>query len=140
LYGLVAQAVLGQVVEVVVAEATRRTVAAVVRGPDRSRRPAAVRRLRLVTEPGCDGICVRSDTPGRVRLAIPWLRGDRTALLDLLAEIRGLPGLREASASVRTGTLLVLYDPSVQDGGSVADAVRGVRADHPVDDVARLAV
>jgi hypothetical protein len=138
-YRLVAEAVLGQVVEVVVAEAARRTVGAVVRG-ERAPRPAAARRPRVVAAPPSDQIHVRSDTPGRVRLAIPWLRHDRAALLDLLADIRGLPGLRQVSGSTRTGTLLVLCDPTAQDARSIAAAVRGTRASRPVADVARLAV
>ena len=137
---LVAEMVVGQVNEAVVEAAARRAVDAVVRGAERAPRSAPARQLRLMTDLPPEGVRVKSETPGRIRLAIPWLRGDRAALLDLLAEMRGLAGLREASASTRTGTLLVLYDPAAQDARSIADAVRRARAGGRAEDVARLAV
>ena len=138
-YRLVAEAVVGQVVEAVVAAAARRTVGAVVGDaapPPRSGRPGP----RLLAERSADRVRVKSDTPGRVRLAVPWLRGDRTALLDLLAGVRDLPGLRDASGNTLTGTLLVRYDPTRLDVDGVLAAVRRCGAARPDDATPRLAV
>src|SRR3954454_23650903 len=44
-------------------------------------------------------VVVRSDTPGRLRLAVLGLRGDRARETPLAAAIAALPGVRAVSAS-----------------------------------------
>src|SRR3954469_13838352 len=55
----------------------------------------------------CPPVVVRSDTPGRLRLAVSGLRGDRARETPLASAIAVLPGVRAVSASALTGTVLV---------------------------------
>lgn len=75
---------------------------------------------------------VHTAVPGRMRLKIPSLQGDATLKQRLEAGLGG-DGIRSVSASTRTGTVLILFDPRVSLGeieqrvraAAVADAKTG---------------
>lgn len=55
---------------------------------------------------------VLSDTPGRLRFHLAGLRGNSARKMALVPALTRLPGVRTASASTLTGSVLILYDPN----------------------------
>ncbi|MCS6892240.1 MAG: cation-transporting P-type ATPase [Rhodovarius sp.] len=52
--------------------------------------------------------------PGRIRLSLPALRGDPRRAAALVAQLAATPGIREASASALTGSVLLRHGPEWQ--------------------------
>lgn len=65
--------------------------------------------------------------PGRVRWQIPLLRDHASLALNLTREMETLPGVREATASSRTGTLLLHFQKETPTG-EAEDWVRAALA------------
>ena len=85
-----------------------------------------------------DGVQVLSDAAGRIRLTVPWVRGDgvrAVAVEDALAEN---PGVRVAHAYPRTGSVVVWYRRDVTAVTDLIGAIAAARA-VPTDLVARRA-
>jgi len=57
-------------------------------------------------------IQVLHDTPGRLRLAVPAIRGSRAEAVACEKAVWLLPGVSHVQANPLTGTLLVLYTPT----------------------------
>jgi Ca2+-transporting ATPase len=51
--------------------------------------------------------------PGRLRVEVPTLRGDRAAGVEVSRALAARPGVGRAEASATTGTLLILFDPTL---------------------------
>jgi len=56
-------------------------------------------------------LTVRSATPGRLRLTVPALHHRPSREAPVAAAVAALPGVRAATASALTGTVLVRYEP-----------------------------
>ncbi|HET8626777.1 MAG TPA: hypothetical protein VFL91_05130 [Thermomicrobiales bacterium] len=78
--------------------------------PQPPRPPARPRVVALAAPAGV--VAILSDLPGRVRLAVPGLRGDPARAAAALAAVGAEPGVLAARASALTGTLLIRYDPA----------------------------
>ncbi len=63
---------------------------------------------------------VHAAVPGRLRVRVPGLKGVRRLKLALEGALRGAHGITEASASVATGTVLLLFHPDVAAGAIVS--------------------
>jgi hypothetical protein len=61
---------------------------------------------------------------GRLRLRLPWLRGDRDAATALAERIAERPGVIEVTVRPRTGSLLCSYDERRTSPGKLIAAVR----------------
>ena len=61
---------------------------------------------------------VASDIPGRARLRLPQLKGQKTLCEQCGEAIRGVPGISDVHVSSITGSILAFYDqdalPSLQ--------------------------
>jgi len=80
---------------------------------------------------------ISSHIPGRVRLWVEGVRGDRAHARSVQRALARLPGVRHAAASPLTGTALVHYDPSSTSPSEICRALtpnglamRVVRQDH----------
>mgnify|MGYP006279304543 FL=1 len=63
--------------------------------------------------------------PGRVRFRVPSLKGDRASARMLEARLAAVTGVREAAASVATGSVLIHYStPEVEPVQLLAAVVR----------------
>jgi hypothetical protein len=131
IYGLLLEAALQQAVEACVTEVGRRAMHRLLpatAGQERRRgghlRLVAPAESRLRIE-------VRSDTPGRIRLAVPAVRQDPAGLGAILQALRRLPGVLEATGSVTTGTVLVCYDPGRVGAAGIERAIRRAAGSRP---------
>jgi len=75
----------------------------------RRRLPESERRL-LPRIRAVATVTVVSETPGRVRFQVASLRGDPARAAQLEARLRRLAGVRQATVSAVTGSVLVEYD------------------------------
>lgn len=64
--------------------------------------------------------------PGRLRFESPLLRGRRDICQAVSGSLRQLRGVREASASFRTGRLLVTFDEHNVSRQELTSAVQGI--------------
>jgi copper chaperone CopZ len=62
--------------------------------------------------------------PGRTRLRLPWLRESRALATELADQLADLDGMTEVSVSMRSGSVLCLYDPSRLTEERIVTAVR----------------
>lgn len=61
------------------------------------------------------------ETPGRLRIKIPGLKGDAEALESVRDELVGLAGVREVTANVVTGSIVVMHHRNVLRTRDVLD-------------------
>src|SRR5437879_5608235 len=61
------------------------------------------------------------DTPGRLRLAVPAVLGSPARAAICAEAVRSLPAVRHAHANPLTGSLLVLYTPSIRTRESILE-------------------
>lgn len=66
---------------------------------------------------------VRSHVPGRVRLHVPAIRGDRRAATSVEARLVRTTGVRRAVATIESGNVLVEYDPARITLGRIRAAI-----------------
>jgi hypothetical protein len=69
-------------------------------------------------------IRVAHSLPGRTRLRLPWLRASREAAAELAERLADLEGMTEVGVSMRSGSVLCLYDPSRLSEERIVTAVR----------------
>ena len=60
--------------------------------------------------PSVEKVTVASSTPGRIRLHVAGLQGNRTREATVTAALRRLPGIQTVRANLVTGNVLVHYD------------------------------
>jgi hypothetical protein len=81
-------------------------------------------------------VTVGSQTPGRVRLQVPGLRGQLVAAQAATARLQRLAGVSKVEANALTGNVLVQYDPAATTLARIVKAAeppapRGARARRP---------
>src|SRR5947209_8306677 len=60
-----------------------------------------------------DGVTVLTSFPGRVRWSVPWLIGNAALCRSLEILLRDQPGITSCRSSAITGSVLVLFNPSL---------------------------
>jgi hypothetical protein len=81
----------------------------------RSHRRRSKPRRRSSMQVRIDATSVLSDVPGRLRVRVPGLRGDPLRALEEETQLGQVPGVRHVHANALTGSVLVDYDPSIND-------------------------
>lgn len=59
------------------------------------------------------------ETPGRIRIKIPGLRGNRKVLGEVQEELMALCGVCEVTANELTGSIVVMHDQNTVQSGDV---------------------
>lgn len=85
-----------------------------------------------------EGIVLRHALPGRVRLAIPALKGEPDLAREVQKQLAALPVVRRVEVSPVTGSVLVLYDPA--DTAAIAELGRLMIPGLDLDGMAEQAV
>jgi hypothetical protein len=109
----------------------KQLVAEVMKQPEVNPQAAAIATVSAVRPDGIaalPSVEVVSATPGRLRLQVAGVR-DQPAMAQALVDMaRALPGVQRAEANVRTGRLLVQFDPKSLTSDAVVAAVEQARA------------
>src|SRR5437660_7673606 len=71
-----------------------------------------------------DSIQILHDTPGRLRLDVPAIRGSKLQATACEKAVWLLPGVSHVHANPLTGTVLVLYTPTPQTRETIEDLWR----------------
>jgi hypothetical protein len=71
---------------------------------------------------------VVSAIPGRLRVDVAGLAGQNDLARELSGEIEALAGVREVTANVRTGRMLVTFEPALQSVNALVAAIDRARA------------
>jgi hypothetical protein len=127
---IVGPILLEMVLQQVAGPTVKQLVAGVMKQPEANAQAAAISVVPAARHEGIaalPAVEVVSATPGRLRLQVAGAR-DRAEMAQALADAaRALSGVRQAETNVRTGRLLVQFDPTALTGDAVVTAVEQAR-------------
>ena len=78
--------------------------------------------LRALPAPDPQAV-IASQTPGRVRIRLPAVRGSPPAAAAIAGRLERLAGVQQASANALTGSVLVRFDPHRTDSARILGAL-----------------
>jgi hypothetical protein len=128
---LVGPILLEMVLQQVAGPTVKQLVAGVMNQPEANAHAVAIAVVPAARHEGIaalPAVEVVSATPGRLRLQVAGARDQAELAHALTDAARALPGVRQAEANVRTGRLLVQFDPNTLTSDAVVTAVEQARA------------
>jgi hypothetical protein len=65
------------------------------------------------------------ESPGRLRVKIPYLKRNPQSAWDLQSLLKNLSGIKSSSINTVTGSVIMHYDPEVISAGAIVNVLAG---------------